>query len=344
MSPEDVVETLVESTPGEIVACNIAYGISEGLIDRHFARDVLEWVGRLMVHEGRHQSEDLVGAIEAVRDRCYPANMHDRANAPDFRANGCVNAIDEEVNSEMSCVAPASILREWVHPADVRRLRAEGLTFPLTGRAPMASAIMQRWRVKSPDYRRVQFNPKESLGRPGAVAWFTRRDCLAKAQKELDQHLAQRTRDALGLVHRGEGVVLGVLHIPALVLRPAGFSRPTFADAGSHVRFKTWPDGKRARRNRAWGFSVDLSKVASGDVSVDGCVERVAPSISGANLASHGTFEVELLGAVVNATDTGPGADRAFSKRLRGTLTAQELASKLRRLLREPEVRSDRAS
>ena len=208
----------------------------------------------------------------------------------------------------------------------------------------MVSEIIQHWRLQSPDYRRVRFNPNASLGRPGAVAWFTRRDSLAKAQEKLDRHLAQRTRDALGLVHRGKGVVLGVLHIPALLLRPAGFSRPTFADAGSHVRFKTWPDGKRARRNRAWGFAVDLSKVASGDVYVDGCVERVTRSISGANLASHGTFEVELLGAVVNATDAGPRADRAFSKRLRDTLTAQELASKLRRLLREPEVRNDRGS
>ena len=264
MSPQDVVEALVESPVGEIVACNIAHGISERLIDRHFARHVLEWVGRLMVHEGGHQPEDLVGAIEAVRDRSYPANMHDRASAPDFRANGRVSAADEDVNAEMSCVAPASILREWIHPADLERLRAEGLTFPLGGQGPMVSEIIQRWRMQSPNHQRVRFNPNASLGRPGAVAWFTRRDCLAKAQKGLDHHLSQRTRDALGLVHHGEGVVLGVLHIPALLLRPAGFSRPTFADAGSHVRFKTWPDGKKARRNRAWGFAVDLSRVARG--------------------------------------------------------------------------------
>ena len=344
LSPEDVVEALVESPAGVIVACNIAHGISERLIAWHFARNILEWVGRLMVHEGRNQPEDLVGAIEAVRDRCYPTKMQGRANAPDFRAKGCHSTTDEDMNAEMSCVVAASIFRQWIHPTDVERLRREGLTFPASGGGSMVSEIIDHWRVRSPDDRRVRFNPDASLGRPGMVAWFTRRDCLAEAQGQADRHAAQRARDALGLVHCGEGVVLGALHIPAKLLRSVGFSRPTFADAGSHVRFKTWPDGKRARKNRAWGFTADLAKVANGEVCVDGCAERITRSISGACLARHGPFEIELLGAVANATDTGPGADHAFAKRLRGTLTAQELASKLRRLLREPEVRNDRGS
>ena len=336
MSPEDIVEVLVQSPAGEVVVCNMVHGISERLIDSHFARDVLNWVGRLVAHEERKQPEDLVGAIGAVRDRCYPTKMQGWAGAPDFRTRGCRGASADELNGEMSCVVAASTLRHWIHPADVDRLRAEGLTFPANGGGSMVSEIIDQWRRRPRDDRRVRFNPGASLGRPGTVAWFTRRDCLAKAQGQVDHQSAQRTRDALGLVHRGRGVVLGALHVPAWILRSVGFSRPTFVDAGNHSRFKTWPDGEKARRNRVWGFTADLAKVAGGETCVDGCVERVTRSISGDCLASHGTFEVELLGAVTNAMDNSPAADSAFAQRLRGPLTAQQLASKLRGLLREP--------
>ena len=84
-----------------------------------------------------------------------------------------------------------------------------------------------------------------------------------------------------------------------------------------------------------WGFTTDLAKVDSDQVCIDGCVERVAPAISGALLANQGMFEVELLGAVKSATSNSPKADRCFAARLRGTLTVERLACKLQRLLHE---------
>ena len=174
------------------------------------------------------------------------------------------------------------------------------------------------------------------LGGLGGVLWFTRRDCLTVAQRQGDQDPAQRSRDVLGLVHRGAGIVLAAMHMPARFLQSVRFRRPTFVDAGSHLRFKTWPDGARARQDRAWGCTADLAKVESEKDCVDGCVERVTPSISGQCLADQGTFEVELLGSVTNATNRGPNADQAFAKRLRGALTVERLARKLQALLGEP--------
>lgn len=339
MTPEEVVEALVQSPAGQIVACNVYYGISEGLIERDLARDVLGWVGRLNAHTGRSNPSDLVGAVGAVRDRCYPDDLRCGADPPDFRARGCRAPPEEGTHGEMSCVVAASTLRELIHPTDVARLRAEGLVFPATDSGPMVSEIVNQWRRRPSADRRVRFNPAASLGRPGEVVWFTRRDCLAQAQASATTSLAQRTRDALGLVHQSQGIVLGALHIPAEGLRAVGLSRPTFVDAGSHSRFKTWPDGEEARRDLSWGFTTDLSKVVMSEPCVDGCVERVAGSIDGSRLADVNGLEVEVLGAVTTSTNTGPEADRAFANRLRGTLTPQGLACKLRRLLGQSEHR-----
>ena len=270
MSPDEVIHALLRSPGGETVVCNIVDGIREGLVDRGFAREVLDWVGRLAMAEKR-ASENLVGALDSVRDRDLPAEMEGSRSAPDFRSRGCKVNRKGELDSEISCVVAASRLGQWIHPDDVEWLRTQGLIFPMRDGGPMVPEMIEAWRGRPASERQVRFNPGASLGRPGGVLWFTRRDCLTVAQRQGDQDPAQRSRDVLGLVHQGTGIVLAAMHMPARFLQSVRFRRPTFVDAGSHRRFKTWPDGARARQDRAWGFTTDLAKVESEKECVDGC-------------------------------------------------------------------------
>ena len=313
------------------MACNILDGVCNGLVDRGFATHVLDWVGRLAMADGL-ASKNLVGALASVRDRDYPIDM-DSSHAPDFRACGGEDDWEYEAKSEISCVVAASALREWIHPDDEIRLRVKGLVLPLRAGGLMGPEIVEAWRECPASERRVRFNPRAYLGRPGGVSWFTLRNRLTEAQRQGNGDLAQRLRDALGLVHQNAGIVLAAAHMPAQFVRSVRFRRPTFVDAGSHRRFKTWPDGERARQIRTWGFTTDLAKVDSDQACIDGCVERVSPSISGALLADQGRFEVELLGAVESATNSSRSADCGFAARLRGALTVERLACKLQELL-----------
>ena len=140
---------------------------------------------------------------------------------------------------------------------------------PLAGESPLVSAGSVSTRV-------------QTLGRPRSVVWFTRRRSLASAlgRRDAGNH-AQRSRDRLGLVHHGRGAVLAALHFPAQLLRTRSSARPTFMDAADHLRFRAWPDGRRARSDRTWGRTVDLRALDRGEPSVDGCPERVTRDIPG---------------------------------------------------------------
>ena len=135
-------------------------------------------------------------------------------------------------------------------------------------------------------------------------------------------------RDLLGLVHREEGDMLAAMHFQPHTLSACLSKRPTFADAGRNVRFRAWPDGDAARKDRSWGRTVDLRAFRAA-ASMDGCPERVAKSIDAPLLAHGATFEFELLGAV-DAPDLGN--DAAFVKKLANGRTVAELGVELKTL------------
>ena len=124
---------------------------------------------------------------------------------------------------------------------------------------------------------------------------------------------AQRAHDSLGLIHHERAVVLAALHFPARIFEHQASTRPVFADAADHRRFRTWPDRRRARSNRRWGYTVDLRALERGAASADGCPERVTREIPGGDLPEDGRFELDLLGAVEEALGEGPDADDAYA-------------------------------
>ena len=325
MTTEEVVERLLETVGGQIVVCNVLAGVENGLIDAAWATEVLAWMGTLA------RQEDLLGALDDLRLHKLPtASLPD---VPDVRLHGVGTAVPFEV--EVSHVLPAWSLRELISDEDRGRLGREGLPLPWVEPEFLAPHV-EEWQRKPARARMVRVNPDATLGRPHDVVWFTRRAALKDALTAvLPPAHAQRVRDVLGLVDRQGGDILAAMHFQPPTLSAYPSARPTFADAGSHARFRAWPDDEAARDERSWGRTVDLHalEVSSASEPVDGCPERVTKPIEGHSFANGATFEVELLGAVQAPADRGGAANAAFATRLSNGRTVTELGAELKTIL-----------
>ncbi len=285
-------------------------------------------MGRLGSHADYAAPEKLVVALQDLQTGQVSPNAAPQDGLPDIRLHG--DATPKPFQVEISCVLPTHVLRDVLSREDRLRLRREGLALPSSAAEFMANSTINEWRGKPASVRTARFEPSKSLGR--AVAWFTRRDDLMRATASVrDADRAQRTRDVLGLAHHRAGTMLAVLHFPPATLAGIVSARPTFADATSHRRFKTWPDGPGARRRRHWGTTADLEALDAAATSVDGCRERVTKKIDGAWLGD-GRFEFELLGSVLASVGTGEAADTAFATRLAEGRTMAQIAQRLKAL------------
>ena len=318
-----VVERLLETVGGQIVACNVVAGIQNRLVDAGWVAQVLAWMGTLGSHD------DLLRALDDLRMHWRPSTASP-SHLPDVRLHDNGAAVPFDV--EVSHILPARNLRRLMSDEDKRRLAREGLALPWSQPEVLASD-MDGWQRKAVHARMVRVNPAATLGRPHDVVWFTRRATLDDALNGVPLAArAQRTRDVLGLVHHQEGDILAAMHFQPPTLSACPSARPTFADAGSNARFKAWPDDEAAREERSWGRTVDLHALSESAPSVDGCPERIAKSIDGHSLSNGATFEFELLGAVQASADRRKAADAAFARRLSGGLTVAELGAELKTL------------
>lgn len=329
LTTEQVVGRLLESAGGQIVACNIVAGIENGLVDPAWAKSVLAWMGEIGAHEDYAEPAGFVRALDDLRThRCSPTALS--TTPPDIRLGGVDAPASFKV--EVSCVVPAWWLDEVVLHQDKQRLAREGLILPQSSSEVLAAATVDEWRDKPAHARVVRFDPASALGDQHSVVWFTRRGALedALAAEPPSTH-AQRARDLLGLVHRHEGTVLAAMHFQPSTLSACASARPTFADAGSHARFKTWPDSMAARNARSWGRTVDLRALDASHASLDGCPERIVASTDGGALSNRATFEFELLGTIRQPSQ-GSVSDAAFVQRLLSGRTVTELATELKTL------------
>ena len=326
LNTNQVIDSLLQCTAGQIVACNVLAGVEHRLVDRAWVKETLAWMGRLGSHAEYDTPEKLVGVLRALRGGRMPSARFSVDSVPDIRLRG--DAVPSPFQVEVSCVVPTHVLRNIMAPEDRLRLRDEGLVWRSSDADFMASSTVDEWRSKPASVRTARFNPSESLGLGRSVVWFTRRDAIARATATASgNERTQVVRDKLGLVHHRMGTALAALHFPPATLSGVVSARPTFADAAGHKRFKTWPDGAGARSRRHWGTAVDLEALDAGAASVDGWPERVTKEIDGA-LLGQGRFEFELLGSV-RPPPTG-AADTAFATRLAEGRTMAQVAQKLK--------------
>ena len=324
---EQVVERLLETTGGQIVACNILAGVQNGLVDVAWAAKVLALMGKVGGVADYDDPTQFLGLLDVLRTRPSTASPSD---LPDIRLGSADAPAPFEV--EVSSVLPAWILGKQIFRDDRRRLRRAGLTLPRSATHVLSADVVNEWRNAPAQVRTVRAHPAAEFGRREDVIWFTRRSALKEALAAVPTNLhAQRTRDLLGLVHHQEGAMLAAMHFQPPTLSACPSARPTFADAGAgRTRFKAWPDGESARRDRSWGRTVDLPALNAHAPSVDGCPERIAKSTKGDSLASGATFEFELLGAVQTTADQG---DVEFARRLSKGRSTAELGTELNALI-----------
>ena len=329
LTTDQVVERLLETVGGQIVACNVLAGVQNGLVDAAWATEVLAWMGTVGGHADYADSAGILRALEVLRTRRSTVLPH---GAPDIRLRGADAPSPFQV--EVSWVQPAWKLRRLVSSEDRERLAREGLVLPTSRAGVLSTATVDEWRNKPALARTVRVEPAATVGgRRHDVVWFTRRAALDEAVVGVSPSVrAQRTRDLLGLVHHQEGAMLVAMHFQPPTLSACPSARPTFADAGMHTRFKAWPDDEAARKDRSWGRTVDLHALDESAASVDGCPERVANTIDGHSLADGATFEFELLGAVQAPAAQGDAARAAFASRLLNGRTVAELETELNAL------------
>ena len=326
LNTNQVIDSLMRCTAGQIVACNVLAGVEHQLVDRAWVKETLAWMGRLGAHADYATPDKLVDALRDLRSGRVSEGVDLQDGLPDIRLRGDTTPRPFQV--DVTCVVPTHVLRSILSPEDRLRLRREGLALPSSEAGFMADSTINEWRGKPASVRTARFNPNESLGR--SVAWFTRRDVFAQTATGTSDR-TEEARDKLGLIHHKAGAMLAALHFPRAALSGIASARPTFADAAHHRRFKTWPDGANARRRRRWGTTVDLQALNANATSVDGWPERVTKEIGGAALG-EGRFEFELLGSVPALQGTAPATDAAFATRLAEGRSTADIAQQLKAL------------
>ena len=327
LTTEQVVERLLETTGGQIVACNILGGVQNGLVDAAWVFEVLTWMGRAGSHADYADPTRFLRLLDDLRTR--PSNVAP-LGVPDIRL-GSTDA-PAPFGEEVSWVQPAWILDTLMSGDDRQRLARENLALPRSSADILSTATLNEWQNKPAEARTVRVKPAVTLGRSHDVVWFTRRSVFKEALDTVSPHArGQRACELLGLHHQ-EGAILAAMHFQPLALSACPSARPTFADAGSrNTRFKTWPDGEAARMDRSWGRTVDLHALNARAASVDGCPERIVKSTTGDSLAKDATFEFELLGAVQATVDQ---RDAEFARRLSNGRSIAELGTELNALIR----------
>ncbi len=196
-------------------------------------------------------------------------------------------------------------LTHKVDTKDLRRLSGKMILLPALG----AGGSGYKWLVRDPVS--VSLRRGKTLGRRTGLLWITQR-------KEVEPYInftdaADRVRDRLGLIHYKSRRRLLRLRIRPTMLAGKSVGRPTFADAGSHRRFKAAADKAANRRRQSWGFSADLSLFEGGAKWIDGAPERVVCPLKTEDVES---VEIQYLGEVSITRGSAPNDDEAFAQRL----------------------------
>ena len=336
---EAFVDGLLERPPGQVICCNIVSGLDLGQYDGGFVALVLDWwlalfdyrlrnPGSLAVRGPLPLDADAFALVaarvldELTQSRHDPRFLASRGGSvPQFRLKCLRNARAKAVSQGFANVVDVErLLFSTISSRDLRRLAATGGIVVYPGWSPDPEAKAQlKARFALSGEREVELNTRPSgtrephLGNPDSVLWVS--PLLGLVDDLGDSHPAECLRDALGLIHHGADKALAALHLPADLVHRREGGRPTFADAGSHRRFRADADTRRAQGRSAWGCTVHLAHLEAGRKQVDGRMERVVPPIPARDV---GKIRVTPLGSTLTERGAPASAanDAAFAERL----------------------------
>jgi hypothetical protein len=336
---EVFIDTLLERPLGQIICCNGVSGLALGHYDDDFVALVFEWwlarFGYGLRDSGEYSdvgplpldADDFIFVAARELDKLTQAGQDPRfldsraAAAPSLRLRCRRNASSKAVAGGFANVVDVErLLFDLISSEDQRRLAATG---GILIHAGWTSDRAAKARVTAlftlSGEQEVELNTRASgtrvphLGNPASVLWVSP---LAGLLDDLgNTHPAECLRDSLGLIHHGADKALAALHLPAELVQRRDGARPTFADAGSHRRFRANADTARARGRSAWGCTVHLAHLESGRKQVDGRMERVVRPIPARDV---GKVRVTPLGSTLTERG-GPASaanDAAYAERL----------------------------
>lgn len=322
MNKNDFLDCLLGCPRGQIVLCNILDGLDEGLFSQDFVREVFHWWHRYFLFRfpaaaDCGEDEELLATLDLLLFAPPPPAYPGSATRPDFRL-ACNWA---EKKPEDEGYAHVTDVHGFIYHLMSSEGRERNLDDILVDPEPTGKEV-EGFNLKGP--RKVQLKGRNvdgsamTLGRRGKVLWHTAASGLVQKGKVTSS--ADDVRDRLGLIHYAKGTALMAIRIPADVLATGKTGRPTFADAGSHARFKAGADSATHRDEKAWGHAADLKLVATGGKVVDGWPERVAEPIPTARFRRREveTLPLQTLADTRGLTDSPPNRDdhQAFAERL----------------------------
>lgn len=283
------VKNLVAVPRGLIIATNILDGFDDSLYDANFIKEIFSWwLERYFeLMKSRNQSaqlqtsdpqELLMTSLDLLLFEPPPPTRNSTRRKPDFRLSAKPLSGSSRVSEEGLHIIPVHALLFHLITPDERQRIAGRAGIRINRLPPDAKEIAAFQMNKE---HTITLRKDRGLGRPGCVLWVTPADDAASDISNRDG--ADRLRDLLGLVHVEKGDALVAVQLPSHVLGSA--VRPTFADAGSHRRFKAKVELVENRERRPeWGYTADLAELALKASLMDGRPERVANPVPGTGI------------------------------------------------------------
>ncbi len=320
LTPDCFCQTLLSCDQGRIILCNLLSGLQHGIIKEDFVRELLDWWRALSVWTIEKYYRDGLGShllspalIDYFRTVLYeikPPGFRAGVPKPDFFFEGLHLQHRLSSSNEMVTVVELqAFVNHLLHADEHRKL------FGLMGARVTIREINRLIMKQGSQF--MQCRDDAQLGRPDRVLWF------APVQSEgqplvfwggTSAPSADQIRDRLGLHHYQEDVSLVAIHFPATLLHTRVHARPTVADSGGHVRFKSAPDRAVHKKRRTWGYTVDLEKLAGGRDCLDGWPERIAEPLP---IPSGQKLRVTPLGVLTcTRGKTGLDNDAIFAGRV----------------------------
>ncbi|MGQ0593667.1 MAG: hypothetical protein ACT4QB_13765 [Gammaproteobacteria bacterium] len=318
---DDLLDLLFQEPLGAVVVCNIVDCLDEALVDAPFVRAFIGAAEAAFDQEKPKTTMNVVGMLAKVARGELPVSV---SGAPSIARSflcGCTVAA-APVYDTCSCVFDVGTFKQYlVSDARVN----EGHGFFLSNPDPADPELKRA--IDSLNGRDDIFKHKAQLGGGEfPLFWVCPADTLSI---RIAKHLTgDGARDTLGLIHHGTGVALIEIRFPANKLVSVKWARPTYADAGTHSRFRTVNDDKTNPSISGWGFTVDLGRFVAGDLVLDGLPERVVEP-----LAFDRDLEAEFSFVAGTTTTRGLTAakddDEAFAQRVLRKRTVADLRNRL---------------
>jgi len=326
MSYNKLLEQLCKNSLGKIVIWNILSALEENLLDKNTVKRILgNYYDAYKNEEQCSTAEQLIGILEDVMRGDKP----DSDKKKSFQLQCPKKTLGMNGTDSVSNVKRVRSLKRYLDDAVCAYGHTNFLSNPDPEEPGLKEAIEGLNTKGDEIYRGVQLRGKKSK-----FFWITKSKILSDECRKVlsDDKLADAVRDRLGLINfSNKNEPLVEICIPWNRIKNRRHSRPTFADAGRHPRFRTNADGSWAKHRPGWGNTVDLGRLRAGDAIIDGALERV---VEPTDFNVHLGAEFCYLGSTSFALDTSDQANQEFADRIckerSGTDLLSELLDKLR--------------